>query len=324
MQVISPELISGKKILLRYDVDVPIKDGRVVDDYRLKVGMETLRMCLEHGAKVVLMGHIGRPRGEDKSLSIAPIQDWLESQEGIAQFLQSGKLKLLENLRFEEGEDSADLEYAREFLYFGDFFVNEAFAAHHKAASTTLVPTLMPHAAGLHFASEVTTLTEIKNNPQKPLVAIVGGAKVEDKYEAIVALSRFCDTVLVGGLLAKNIADQGLEVASNVVLGKLNEEGLDLAVVSLGVFSEVINSAKQIIWAGPVGKYEIPQGQHGNAILAHSIINSGAKSLIGGGDTIAAIKELGLLKEFDFVSVGGGAMLELLTKGTLPTIEVLK
>lgn len=365
MQTVTSDLVKGKTVLLRLDLDVPLiqksvlrlRSGQevgsrkseeyhemvVAEDYRLRVTMPTLRLCLDHAKEVIIMGHIGRPQGEDPNLSVAPIYQWF-LEHGFRSDLESEKLRLLENLRFEEGENLASLEYARELANLGDpsttltelstgslgtgFFVNEAFAAHHQAASTTVLPTLLPHAAGLRFAKEVEKLTNFKKNPQKPFVAVIGGAKIEDKYEAIISLNKICDKVLVGGLLPKLIDEQQLNLPDNVFLGRLNEEGNDLSVVSLAVFLEIIEDANQVIWAGPVGKYEDPAGNHGNIILAHTIIDKNKKAIIGGGDTIAALAELGLLEQLDlsdriFISVGGGAMLEFLSKGTLPTIEVL-
>jgi phosphoglycerate kinase len=323
MQVVTADLVKGKKVLLRLDIDVPIEDGKVVEDFRLKRGVETLDLCLKNAEKVIIMGHVGRPDFENEEFSVAPIYYWLENHDHYQEALQSNKLRLLENLRFEREEDEADLEYAKELAAFGDFYVNEAFAAYHKAASTTLLPTLMPHAAGVNFYKEVERLTEIKKNPKKPLVALIGGAKVEGKYRSVIELSKICDHVLVGGLLAHDIEQRGLEVPHNVVLAKLNESGLDIATVSVGVFSEIIKDAKEIIWGGPMGKYEEEEGNHGNELLARAVIDSGARSIIGGGDTVAALDKIGVIDKFDFVSTGGGAMLKFLSDGTLPTIEAL-
>lgn len=324
MQIVSDKFVSGKKVLLRLDIDVEIEGGKVAEDYRLRAGIPTIRLCLEVASEVIIMGHIGRPKGKVvPELSVEPVFNWF-SENGFKEELESKKLRILENLRFEAGEDEASLDYAKELAALGDVYINEAFSSHHKAASTTVLPTLLPHAAGLRFAKEVDTLTKIRQAPKRPQVAIVGGAKVEDKYQAILDLSNFCDNVLVGGLLAKLMLEQALEKPSNVVLGALNEEGIDLSAAALGAFAHIIKDAKDIIWAGPVGKYEDENGNHGDKILAEAVTLSEARSLIGGGDTISALNKLGFLDKFTFVSVGGGAMLELLTKGTLPTIDVLE
>lgn len=324
MQVITPELIKGKKVLLRLDFDVPLIQGTVVDDSRLLAGLPTLDLCLQYASSVILMGHLGRPGGhEDPSLSVKPVVDWFEERFSHIN-LEEGKLHILENLRFEEGEDIDSpqdkvWQFARELASLGEVYINDSFAAHHKAASTTLLPTLLPHAAGLRFAKEVEVLLSLRNTPKKPLVSIIGGAKVDDKYEAITALSKISEAVLVGGLLPKEIKEKGLYVASNVLLGKLNDQGTEISKETIEAFSGVIKHAKQIIWAGPMGKTH-----DGTLSIAEAVITSGAESILGGGDTAGVLKERGLLDKFSFVSTGGGAMLKLLVDGTLPTIEALR
>ncbi len=338
MQVVSAQLVSGKKVLIRLDIDVPIgvsehqsvsgsEKGKLVvlDDFRLKAGLGTLKLCLENASEVIVMGHLGRPKGEDKKLSVAPIYTWLENQ-GFAGDLESGKLQLLENLRFEEGEDSCDLNYAKELAALGEIYINEAFAAHHPAASTTVLPTLLPHAAGLRFAEEVKTLSEIQDNPQRPLIAVVGGAKIEDKLPAVRVLSKIADVVLVGGKISQELEkDPGIlkELGEGVVLGELNKDKTDLTPETIQVWKEIIlHHSKSVIWNGPLGKIEDPQNNQ-SKYLAEAIIESGAKSVVGGGDTVSALDKWNLLDKFNFVSTGGGAMLEFLTEGTLPAIEAL-
>lgn len=321
MQTVRPDLIRGKKVILRLDLDVPLENGQVKDAFRLKASMDTLRLCLENAAKTTVCGHIGRPGGKVvEDLSVAPISKWIKDYCSSHNF-PKGELDVLENLRFEEGEDGVYAEYAMELAKYGDFFINEAFASHHEAASTTLLPKLLPHAAGLRFAKEVEVLTTIRESPQKPLVAIIGGVKLEDKYPAIVELSKIAEAVLVGGLLPLKIRQENKEISANVMLGKLDEAGLDLAVETIESFAKMLTQAKQVVWAGPLGKYEDPKGNQGNLALAQAVIKSGANSVIGGGDTIAALDFY--LDKFSFVSVGGGAMIKLLTTGTLPTIEAL-
>lgn len=331
MQVVTPELIKGKKVLLRMDIDVPLRQAQgkleVEDDFRLKACLPTLELCLKHAQSVVVMGHLGRPEGKEvPELSVAPVVEWLESQNAKKDVPQ-GKLHVLENLRFETGEDAADPAFAKELASMGDFLVYEAFAAHRPAASTTVLPTLLPHAAGLQFAKEVEVLTEARNNPKKPLISIIGGAKVKDKFESVVALSKFCDAVLVGGLLPREIQEQKLEVDRNVMMGKIAENGIDLADESIEAFIRLIRNAKQLIWGGPVGKYEDEVGIKGTEKLAHAILSSDTETIVGGGDIVAALGKIGLLEKFKhkgLVSTGGGAMLKLLSDGTLPTIEALK
>lgn len=329
MQTVSAPFVKNKRVLLRMDLDVPIRDGFIQDEFRILAGLPTLELCLQNAKSVVICGHVGRPNGvEVESLSVAPVVNFLEDWYCDLE-LPAGRLHVLENLRFEKGEsfDTAQdkdevLRFAKELATYGDVFVNEAFAAHHPSASTTVIPTLLPSAAGLNFAREVQVLTGVKNNPKKPLIAIISGIKVEDKYPAIISLSNIADAVLVGGLLPQLIKEQNLPITPNILLGQRSENGLDLSDATLDAFANLIKNAKQVIWAGPVGKYEEPSGNKGNQILAQAVIASKADSIVGGGDTIAALKKY--LDQFNFVSTGGGAMLRLLVDGTLPTIEALK
>jgi phosphoglycerate kinase len=323
MQVVTADLVKGKTVLLRYDLDVEIKDGQVTEAFRLKKGLRTLDLLLQHASKIIIMGHLGRPQGEDPTLSVEPIYNWFINFEHYREAFDSKKIRLLENLRFEPQEDDRDLTYAKELASFGNFYVNEAFAAYHKAASTTVLPTLLPHAAGLNFASEIERLTQLRNYPQKPLVALIGGAKIEGKYRAVIELSKIADVVLVGGLLAHDIKQRGLDIPKNVLLATLNQTGLDISEQSIAQFSEILKGAKEIVWGGPMGKYEVLEGNFGDKALAEVIISSGAQSIIGGGDTVAAVDKLGLLDQFSFVSTGGGAMLEFLSEGILPTLDAL-
>lgn len=323
------------------DLDVPLgKSKEVLDDYRLRVGLPTLKLCLEYAQELIVMGHLGRPQGKEvPELSVAPIARWLEEQ-GLAAEIESGKLKLLENLRFEAGEDGCDPGYARDLASLGDFFVNEAFAAHHPAASTTVLPTLLPHSAGLRFAQEVEVLTRVRNYPKRPLIAIIGGVKIEDKLRAVRVLSEVADVVLVGGKIASEIKKKpGLvkELGEGVVLGELNKDQTDLTPETLQVWREILlHHAGMIIWNGPIGKIEGQvssikyQGEEeklgsgrGTYKVAQAIIESGVESIVGGGDTVGFLEKLGMTEDFNFVSTGGGAMLKFLTEGTLPTVKAL-
>lgn len=324
MQVVAPELIQNKRVLLRLDLDVPLENGVIQDDTKLLAGMDTLGLCLEFASSVTICGHLGRPDGkEDPNLTVKPIVDWLEEGYGHIQ-LPEGKLHILENLRFEPGEDAADLEFAKELASHGDFFVFEAFSSHRPAASTTVVPTLLPHAVGLHFAQEVEELTQVRNNPIRPMVAILGGAKVDTKMPVIKAMAAKADVVLVGGKLAAEIKEQGIEgLGANVMVGKLTEDGFDISDETVGAWTNLLKTAKQVVWNGPLGKFEDDKYSNTKKI-AQAIVDCGAKSIIGGGDTISAATKYNLIEKFTFVSVGGGAMLKLLADGILPTIEALK
>ncbi len=331
MQTVQPAFLQDKKVLLRMDLDVPFENGKVADDFRLESGLDTLDLCLQYAASVIVMGHVGRPEGKEvPELSVKPIVDWFENKFAHVD-LPEGKLHIMENLRFEPGEDGVDPNFAKELIACADpnseggvVFVNEAFSSHHPAASTTILPTLLPHAAGLRFAHEVETLLAVRSNPKKPLVVIIGGAKLEDKLAVLNYFSKIADAVLVGGKLPAEIKEKNFNFPPNVFIGKMNEAGTDLAPESIGSFESVIKNAKQVLWAGPVGKYEDDATIAGTKALADAIIASGAESIVGGGDTITALNKLKLLDRIHFVSVGGGAMLKLLETGTLPTIEALK
>ncbi len=350
MQVVTPEFVKGKKVLLRYDMDVALKKGergkgkgesQIEEDFKLKAGLPTLRLCLENASEVIIIGHLGRPEGKAvPELSVEPIRRWLASQ-GLSSRLTSGKLKLLENLRFDPREDAADLEYAKELAKMGEVFVNESFSAYRPAASTTVLPTILPAAAGLHFAEEVRVLSGVRENPQKPFVVIMGGAKVADKLSVIKVLAGKADTVLVGGKLVSDSTLTSTIVARNVVVGKLNEAGTDINAETMGVWKEWISKAAMIVWNGPLGRIEENTWKvskdftfqaeklgsaKGTYEIAKMVLNSHAQIVAGGGDTVAFLGSIGMLEEFEkkgFVSVGGGAMLKLLSDGTLPTIEAL-
>jgi len=357
MQVVNAESVSGKKVLLRLDIDVPIgrstdyslpstaEDGRrktedliVLEDFRLRAGLPTIHLCLEHALQVIIMGHIGRPEGKIvEELSVGPIKEWLGNQ-GLRSHLTSGKLKLLENLRFDPREEAGDLSFAKELANMGDIFVNEAFASYRPAVSTTILPTLLPSYVGLRFAEEVKVLTGVRNPPaggsKKPFIAIMGGAKVADKLPVINVLAQKADAVLVGGKLISEIREQKLDLPKNVLVGMLNEDGFDIAPQTASAWAGLIAKAAMIVWNGPVGKFEDPKNDATKKI-ARLVLDSSAEVIIGGGDTIAALREYGLLSGAEekafisegknlFISTGGGAMLKLLTDGTLPTIDALK
>lgn len=331
MEVVTSEFIKDKKVILRLDIDVPIENRQVIEDFRLRAGLPTLKLCLEYAEQVIVIGHIGRPEGRVvEELSVVPVREWL-SKQNLRSHIGSGKLKLLENLRFDPREfdpreEVGDISFAKELASMGDIFVNEAFAAYRPAVSTTVLPKFLPHYAGLRFAEEVKVLKEVRENPKKPFVVVMGGAKVADKAPVIQALAKQADTVLVGGKIASGPTIFDTIVTNNVVLGKLNEAGTDITSETVDAWGDLLNRAATIIWNGPVGKFEDPKNDQ-SARLAKLILASSAKIIVGGGDTVSLLGSIGLLGEYEkkaFVSVGGGAMLKFLVNGTLPTIEVLR
>lgn len=345
MQIVTPALVKNKKVLLRYDIDVALEckvqsldfardrssKCKVKEDFKLRAGIPTLKLCLENASKVIIIGHLGR--GNPPELSAKPIQVWLEQTLGekvdFAQTLEqanssSSKIVLLENIRFFHGEVEGDIDFANKLASLGEIYVNEAFSSYIPAASTTMVPTLLPHAAGLHFAEEVRVLREIRENPKKPLVVIMGGVKVADKLPVIEVLVKRADAVLVGGKLAHELSTT-TALPRNILVGRLNKVGTDLAPETTESWEKLIMGAKMIVWNGPLGKFEDPKNEQ-SAIIARMILDSQAEIVVGGGDTVSLLGSLGILEEFEkkaFVSVGGGAMLKFLAEGTLPTIKSL-
>lgn len=356
MQIITAEFVKGKKVLLRYDIDVALEsrvqssEFRVKEDFKLRAGLETLRLCLENASKVIIIGHLGR--GNPPEFSAKPVQKWFESHlRGVSRVeadahlggdakvffaetleqaaASTNKIVLLENIRFFHGEVEGDIDFAHQLASLGQVYVNEAFSSHNPAASTTMLPTLLPHAAGLRFAEEVRVLGEVRDpasaGPKKPFVAIMGGAKVTDKLPVINVLAGKADAVLVGGKLVAEIREQNLTLPKNVMVGMLNEDGFDIAPQTVSAWSGLISKAAMIIWNGPLGKFEDSRNSATEKV-ARMILNSGAEIIIGGGDSVAALNQYGLLKKAEsiaFVSVGGGAMLKFLADGTLPTIQAL-
>ncbi len=364
MQVVNPQIVSGKKVLLRYDIDVALGKGtprqgsgqagdslQVIEDFKLKAGLATLNLCLEHASQVILMGHVGRPfttaedekKGNPPDLSAKPIYEWfkkevdpnIEFAETLEQAQKSNsKFILFENIRFFHGEElgstyhavcsskTCDIDFAHKLASLGDIYVNEAFSSYRPAVSTTILPTLLPHAVGLYFIKEVETLLNIRNNPKKPLIAIMGGAKISEKLLVIKVLAKKADAVLVGGKLVAEIREQNIELAKNVMVGKLTDDGFDIAPETTESWKNLIMRAKMIVWNGPLGKFEDPQNDQTKKV-GELVIASGAETIVGGGDTISLLNQLDLLDKFSFISVGGGAMLKFLSDGTLPTIEAL-
>lgn len=289
-------------------------------------------MCLENALQVTILGHIGRPEGKVvPELSVKPIQQWF-SDQGLSSHITrgliaqgSGKLKFLENLRFDPREEAGDIGFAKELAAQGDIYINEAFASYRPSVSTTVLPSLLPHCVGLRFAEEVRVLTEARENPQKPFIAIMGGAKVADKLPVIEVLAKKADTVLVGGKLIAEIREQNLSLPKNVMVGRLTQDGFDIDLQTTDAWAGLISKAAEIVWNGPVGKFEDPKNGESSQ-LAKLILKSKAKIIIGGGDTITLLGSLGILGEYEekgFVSTGGGAMLKLLADGTLLTIKSL-
>lgn len=320
--MLTKEIIQNKNILLRADLDVPIKEGVVTNDYRLQALLPTIKFCLEHAKKTVIIGHLGRPEGEDPSLSLSPVRDSLNSllNQSIP-LLPSGfspgerwtgesPLVLMENLRQDPREENIDRGFANILAEGADLYIYESFANYHNSTSLSLIPEVLPTFTGFRFDEEVNTLQKVLDNPLHPTLLLASGAKL-DKLEIIDKIKPIFDKVLLGGLLGKP--------------EERTPDGLDLNEETISIFKDAIFEAKTIVINGPVGMYE--DGIHDEATKAvfQAIIDSKAFSVVGGGDSLAAIPSLGLsYASFSFVSTGGGAMLEYLATGTHPILEALK
>ena len=334
----------GKTVLLRIDSDVDISGSRIVDDTRLAASLDTVKLILEKGGSINIIGHLGRPKGADDKFSLALVAKWFAQKlKGDFQEIKIGRLKawkvtdrvnLIENVRFFPEEEKNGEEFARELSLLGDIFVNDAFAVSHRAhASIVGVTKFIPSYAGLHLQKEVEVLSKIIRDPKRPLAVLIGGAKIETKLPLVEAMHRVADYVLVGG----QIADQDrilIKVQHEKIIGKksavlvseANPDNTDITPKSVENFEQILGMAQTIVWNGPVGVTNDPTAKtaEGTKRLGEFIVKTNAYKVVGGGDTLAFLKEVGLISKFDFVSTGGGAMLEFLSGKKLPGIEAIE
>lgn len=338
--------IANKRVLVRADFNVPLSEkGEILDDFRIKQTLPTIEYLIEKGAKVILMSHLGRPEGKlVEEFRLSPVQDKLmeyldvsiikapdcigEEIEKWTREMQPGEILLLENLRFHQGEEENDENFTKELAKLGDIYINDAFGCSHRAhASIVGIPKFLPSGAGLLLEKEIKALNGLMKDPQKPLVAIIGGKKVEDKAKAIDKISEIADLVLVSGLIKKEIEEKNIQLKyPEKIIGPVDEtgEGKDIGLKTIELFKEKILQAKTIFWNGPLGMIEKEEFSKGTEEVAKAIVESGAFSVVGGGETVEFITKLSLVEKFNHVSTGGGAMLEFLSGETLPGLEVLK
>jgi len=333
--------VEGKRVLVRSDLNVPLEDGRVADDTRIRASLPTLQHLLEHEAKeVAVCSHLGRPKGPDPAYSMTPVA------RRLRELLPDDRLDVLENTRFDPGETTNDPEFARKLADDFELFVEDAFGSVHRAhASTVGVAELLPAYAGLLLERELEELGKLLGEVERPFVLVSGGAKVEDKLGVLRNLGGKADTVLVGGKMAEELRDGSplgfeVELPVDVVAASEFAEhaetkvvpydelpegwlGLDIGPETRERFAAAIAPAKTIFWNGPMGVFEWPAFAHGTKAVAEAVAGADAFSVVGGADSIRALNELGLLDRVSWASTGGGAALELLEGKELPGVAVI-
>jgi phosphoglycerate kinase len=380
---------SGKRALVRVDFNVPLEKGRITDDTRIRAALPTINYLLDHGAAVVLMSHLGRPKNKVvEDLRLAPVAAHLAEllgrpvktvsvvtgpeAEAAAKALKPGEVLMLENTRFDPREEANDESMARELARLGDVFVNDAFGAAHRAhASTEGVAHFLPAVSGLLLEREISELGSLLEDPERPFVAIMGGAKISDKITVITSLLRLANSLLIGGGMAntfllamgKKIGDslaepdaieevnkvmffaqgRGREVllpVDVVIADGMDENAnrrvisvdddvpngwkiLDIGPETVALFSEEIKGGKTIFWNGPMGYFEAAPFAEGTRGIAQAMAESSGRTVIGGGDSVAAVEQMGLADKIGHISTGGGASLELLEGRTLPGVAAL-
>ncbi|MCR2026111.1 phosphoglycerate kinase [Anaerotruncus colihominis] len=380
--------VSGKKVLVRCDFNVPLKDGAITSDKRIVAALPTIKYLLEHGAAVILCSHLGRPKGEFKpEFSLAPVAVRLgellgksvimakdvvgEDAKAKAAALKPGELLMLENVRFEAGETKNNADLAKAFACLAEVYVNDAFGSAHRAhASTAGVADYLPAVCGFLIQKEITVMGKALSDPKRPFVAILGGAKVSDKIGVINNLLDKVDTLIVGGGMAYTFAKaQGHSIGDSLceddkveLAGEMLEKakakgvklllpvdnrvgdrfdancdvkivdsdsildgwmGMDIGPETEKLFCEAIKGAGTVVWNGPMGVFEFDKFAGGTLAVAKAVADSGAVSIIGGGDSAAAVAKLGFGDKMTHISTGGGASLEFLEGLELPGIAAL-
>jgi phosphoglycerate kinase len=367
--------VDGKRVLVRVDFNVPLEDGHITDDTRIRAALPTLERLREGGARLLLVSHLGRPKGRDPALSLRPVAERLAELLGVdvalaedLDHVPDGEVVILENIRYEPGETKNDPRLAERLAALADVYVNDAFGSAHRAhASTEGVAHLLPSAAGLLLQREVETLTAILEDPGRPLVAIVGGAKVTDKIGVLEAFLERADAILIGGAMAfpflsvkghpigdslcaeedlepaRKLLDAGdgkLRLPVDLVLGDrfaADAEwreldgvdvpdgwmGLDIGARTAAAYAAEITGAGSAFWNGPMGAFELQRFAAGTRAVAEAVADAPGTTVVGGGDSAAALAEFGLADRVTHLSTGGGASLELIEGKTLPGVEVL-
>ncbi len=334
--------VAGKHVLVRADLNVPLEGGEVADDTRIRAALPTLQLLLERGAAgIAVCSHLGRPKGPDPAFAVAPVASRLH------ELLPDPRVRVLENTRFNAGETTNDLEFARELATGMDLYVDDAFGSAHRAHSSTVgVAGLLPAYAGLLLEKELEMLGRLLGDVERPFVLVAGGAKVEDKLAVLQHLGGRADSVLVGGKMAAELAAQAplegvkLELPLDVVAAAAFERDADSVVVPAAAvpegwlaldigpetrerFGAVIRAAKTVFWNGPMGVFEWPRFAAGTKAVAQAVADAEGYTVVGGGDSVRAVQELGLADRVSWISTGGGASLELLEGRELPGVAAV-
>ena len=333
--------VAGKRVLVRADLNVPLEDGRVADDTRIRASLPTLQDLLGRGAaQVAVCSHLGRPQGPDPEFAMAPVASRLR------ELLVDDRIEVLENTRFDPGETANDPETAQRLAEGRDLFVNDAFGSAHRAhASTEGVAHVLPAYAGFLLERELEMLGRLLGEVRRPFVLVAGGAKVDDKVGVLVNLGERADAVLVGGKMAEQLREENplpydAELPVDVVAAAAFEAdaescvvpyddvpddwlGLDIGPATRERFAARIRDARTIFWNGPMGVFEWPRFAEGTKAVAQAVADADAFSVVGGGDSVRALTELGLAERVSWVSTGGGASLELLEGKELPGVAAI-
>jgi phosphoglycerate kinase len=333
--------VAGRRVLVRADLNVPLEDGRVADDTRIRAAVPTLELLLEReAAAVAVCSHLGRPKGPDPAFAMTPVA------ERLAELVPDGRVRVLENTRFVPGETKNDPETARTLAEGMDLYVNDAFGSAHRAhASTEAVARLLPAYAGLLLLAELEHLGRLLGDVERPFVLVAGGAKVEDKLGVLENLGGRADTVIVGGKMAEELRDGAklpfpVELPSDVVAAASFDAeaesriapydalpegwlGLDIGPEAQERFGELIRGAKTVFWNGPMGVFEWEQFAGGTKAVAEAVAAVDGYTVVGGGDSVRAISEMGFDDDVSWVSTGGGASLELLEGKELPGVAAI-
>jgi len=336
--------LENKRVLVRCDFNVPLSErGEILNDFRIEETIPTIRYLIEKRAKIILMSHLGRPEGKVvEKLRLTPIQDRLMEYldlsivkaadcigpdiEKLTREMQPGEILLLENLRFHKEEEENDENFAGELAKLGDIYINDAFSlCHRNHASVVGITKYLPSGAGLLLEKEIGVLSQIIKNPKRPLVVIIGGSKFKDKAKVVEKFSEIADFLLLGNLVADEFKENKIKIKypEKIVFPAEDKNSPDMSEETIRNFKGKILKAKTIFWAGPLGKIEEEEFSKGTEEIAKAIIESGAFSVVGGGETVEFINKLGLSGKFSHLSIGGGAMLEFLAGEKLPGLVAL-